>query len=84
MPIQFKDYLFKFHKRGDHLVIYEISDGDESGATKYYGYLSPDGAWIIQKWDTSANTYRYVGGASGYSTNWTNRLTLIYDYFNTL
>lgn len=61
---------------------YHVSDGDETGSTKYYGFLTKEGHWYIMQNNTSANTYRYAKGSSLYSTNWTNRASLSYGYFD--
>ena len=68
----------------DSLDNYKISDGDETGTTKYYGYISKTGRWYIMQNDTTANTYRYASGATAYTTNWTNRAALTYGYFNSI
>ena len=59
-----------------------ISDKDESGTVKYYGYLSKGGKWLILKWDTNADTFRYATGESDYETNWADRTMLNYKYYN--
>lgn len=61
---------------------YHVSDGDETGATKYYGFLTKEGYWYIMQNNTSANTYRYARGSSLYSANWANRASLSYGYFD--
>lgn len=61
---------------------YKISDADETGAIKYYGFLDADGAWYIMEENTTANTYRYSRGSSAYTTAWTGRAGLTYGYFN--
>lgn len=61
---------------------YSISDLDESGVTKYYGYLDADGAWYILQ--LTSSTGRYIKGASNYTTNWTNRASLTYDTFDNI
>lgn len=60
---------------------YGISDIDESGDPKYYGYLGVDGTWYIMQ-NTGGTAYRYARGASGYTTAWTGRAALTYYYFN--
>lgn len=64
----------------DALASYLPADSDESTATKYYGFTDPDGKWYILR-DAGTN-YRYAKGDSGYSTNWTNRASLSYDYYH--
>lgn len=58
---------------------YKISQLDDS-VPAYYGFTNKDGAWFIMKEDASGN-YRYAKGASSFSTNWTGRAALSYDYF---
>lgn len=62
---------------------YKVADQDV-GATSYYGYINKEGEWYIIKETVagSVTSYRYIRGASGYATNWTNRATLSYDYFD--
>lgn len=59
---------------------YKISEIDDSSPA-YYGFINKDGAWFILKED-SAGTYRYTKGSSNFSTNWTGRAGLTYDYFH--
>jgi hypothetical protein len=59
---------------------YQPSDLDEGGATDYYGFLDVDGKWYIMSKTTTA--IRYTKGSKAYTTNWTNRASLTYDYFN--
>jgi len=59
---------------------YKISQIDDASPA-YYGFVNKAGAWFIMKEDSSGN-YRYTKGASSFSTNWTNRASLTYDYFN--
>ncbi len=67
---------------GNDLEKYKVSDIDDDASPNYYGFIEKSGAWYILKEDTSAKTYRYVGGRSAYTTNWTNRASLTYTYFN--
>lgn len=60
---------------------YEISEVDDSGATSYYGFVHKTGAWYITKEDASGG-YRYAKGPSAFSTSWTGRAGLTYDYFD--
>lgn len=66
----------------DPLTKYKISDNDSTSDPKYYGFIAIDGSWYIMKETTSAGTYRYAKGASSYTTNWTGRAGLTYDYFD--
>lgn len=59
---------------------YKISDIDSS-TPAYYGFTNKAGKWFIMKEGTSGD-YRYKKGDTSYSTNWTNRTSLTYDYFN--
>lgn len=60
---------------------YTIAQIDDASPS-YYGYLNKNGAWFILKEDSSAGTYRYIKGSSSFATNWTNRASLTYDYFD--
>lgn len=59
---------------------YKITDIDDS-TPSYYGFVNKSGAWFIQKEGTSGD-YRYTKGSSDYTTNWTGRAALSYDYFD--
>jgi len=58
---------------------YKISEMDDSSPA-YYGFVNKDGAWFILK--ESSGGYRYVKGASSFTTNWTGRAGLTYDYYH--
>lgn len=60
---------------------YNISQVDDS-APAYYGFVDKSGNWYIMKEDDTTGNFRYSKGTSGFSTNWTNRASLTYDYFN--
>lgn len=61
---------------------YKISQLDDSSPA-FYGFVRKDAAWFIMKEDSSGN-YRYTKGTSSFSTNWTNRASLTYDYFDVI
>lgn len=65
------------------LAGYFISDKDDDVSPNYYGFVDKDGNWYILKEIISAgnDTYRYIKGVSEYTTNWTGRAGLTYDYF---
>ncbi len=60
---------------------YNISEIDDSGTPSYYGFVHKNGNWYIAKEDATGG-YRYTKGTSSFSTNWTNRAGLTYDYFD--
>ena len=62
---------------------YQISDKDDDTTTKYYGFVTQDGAWYIMRETTSSGDqlYRYAKGSDAYTTAWTGRIGLSYDYF---
>ncbi len=60
---------------------YTITEVDDAGTTSYYGFVHKTGAWYITKED-SAGAYRYAKGPSAFSTSWTGRTLLSYDYFD--
>ncbi len=60
---------------------YEITEIDDASSPAYYGFLKKNGYWYIMKED-STGAYRYSKGTSSFSTNWTNRASLTYNYFD--
>lgn len=62
---------------------YKISEIDDASSPAYYGFVDKTGAWFIQKEDSSG-AYRYTKGSSSFSTNWTGRAGLSYDYFDVI
>jgi hypothetical protein len=67
------------HPVHDPTSFYAVSD---AGTVQYFGFLSEDGRWYIQKYDTTAKTFRYTTANSAYPASWTNRASLTYDYFS--
>ena len=63
-------------------VKYKISDKDDDSDPSYYGFISKEGYWYILEINDSNNTFRYAFGSSSYTTNWSNRATLSYDYYS--
>lgn len=59
---------------------YKISDVAIGDPISYYGYVDKDENWYIQQ-DTGGTAFRYFKGSTDYTTNWTNRAGLAYDYF---
>lgn len=72
------------HPFGGQSFEYIPHEMDEENDTKYYGYLTFHGAWIIQRIVTSTGEIRYFKGKDDFSTNWTGRALLSYNYFNLL
>ncbi len=63
----------------DPLIQYQTTDLDTANAIKYVGYVDKDENWFIKK--ITATEIRFAKGTSSYTTNWTNRAGLSYDYF---
>ena len=90
MGVQIRDFFYVHHKRGDHDVMYEISDSYDQGLTgfaggyEYYGYLNNNGGWIIQRRTIATGAYRYIIGESDYATSWGIRGNLSYDTYDKL
>ena len=66
---------------------YMPCDRDDAGTgTTYDGFQDKGGNWYIMQTTTvgSVLSYRYFAGTSNYSTNWTNRIGLAYDYFSVI
>lgn len=62
---------------------YEITEIDDTSSPSYYGFLKKNGYWYIMKED-STGAYRYSKGTTSFTTNWANRASLTYDYFNSI
>ncbi len=60
---------------------YKISEIDDASSPAYYGFVHKTGAWFIQR-EESSGAYRYTKGSSAFSTNWTGRAGLSYNYFH--
>ena len=63
----------------ESLTTYRLTDMVTGTTTEYYGYTDKDGNWYIMQ--LTGTTARYCKGAESYTTNWTNRASLSYDYF---
>lgn len=59
---------------------YSISQIDDS-PTAYFGFINNMGQWFIMRQDTD-NSYRYSRGDKDFTSNWTDRTKLEYDYFD--
>lgn len=89
MPIgiELRDVQRIYHKVGGDIIHFELSDEKEKSGDStilYYGYLSDNGAWIIMENDTGEGTYRFKGGTSLYTANWTARETQTYGLYSAL
>ncbi|OGD83148.1 hypothetical protein A2572_03825 [Candidatus Collierbacteria bacterium RIFOXYD1_FULL_40_9] len=62
---------------------YKITEIDDTSSPAYYGFVKKSGNWYIMREDSSG-AYRYTKGTTSFSTNWTNRASLTYDYFNSI
>lgn len=86
MP-EIADYLFKYHKRGGHVVSYGINM-QEVGSTSYYQYVSTDGFWYIMKSviSSATTTYTYTVPVSVNTTSlsdgWAGKAALTYTTFD--
>ncbi len=63
---------------------YVIALEDVTSTTEYYGNVDADGNWYILKIDKNNHSYKYANGTSDFLSNWNDRDTLIYKYFNEL
>lgn len=62
---------------------YAISNIEDTGTYKYFGFEDADGAWYIMRKTLADNTFLYAKGASNYSTAWTNRASQTYASYAT-
>ncbi len=66
--------------KGDPLAGYVLAGGDDNN--RLYGYVNKGGAWYIQKFDSSNDTYKYVRGSSNFISSWDGRTGLTYELPN--
>jgi hypothetical protein len=59
---------------------YKISEIDD-GVVSYYGFINREGAWLIMQEDTRTSSFRYAKGNLNFSSNWSAREGLKYDYY---
>lgn len=57
---------------------YGISNIEDTGTYKYFGFEKSDGGWYIMRKTLADNTFLYYAASSDYSTGWTNRATHTY------
>lgn len=65
----------------DQLKQYKVNDIDVDSDPQYFGFTDKDGNWYISKKTESSGAFRYAKGTSNYTTNWSGRSLLSYDYF---
>lgn len=65
---------------------YMLTDFDDAGEPKYYGYVNDEGEWYIQR-TAIAGSVRYhknnIRVRGLYCDAWNNRTTLQYFYWDT-
>lgn len=61
---------------------YGVTQIDDS-TPAYYGFVNKDGGWYITKEDNDGS-YRYNKGTGNFSSNWSSRASLTYDYFDAI
>ena len=71
-------FLYDGYKVNDQAV-----DSGDSNIT-YFGFLNKFGEWFIMKQTVCGTTlsFRFVKGASAYTTAWTARQAQTYDYLD--
>lgn len=88
MALELNDVRYQLHSvEGNSQAVFELSDQDQSSSTtQYFGYMDLNGRYIILKrtFTTGITAARYTYGRSGYTTAWTNRASLSYDYYDAL
>lgn len=57
---------------------YHLQNEDRDTSYAYVGYKDPSDKWYIYRRTRATNLRQYATGTSGYSTNWTNKSSLIY------
>lgn len=81
MAFNIHDFAFEQHTQGGPEVLFQASDIDEAGATKYYGLMTYDGHWLIL--EVTSTTIRYAEGKTKatYLVAWAGRAGLSYGYY---
>jgi hypothetical protein len=82
--MQITDLNLSYHSKGGNDAQFMASDFDEVASTKYYGFITSDGRWMIM--EKTATTLRYRFGQDNYKTAttgaWAVRASGSYNYFN--
>jgi len=68
--------------RDEQFDRYSLSGNDDAGEIKYRGYLSISAAWYIIEEHGTNKTFKYAKGTKDFGTNWTNRASLDYRFYN--
>ena len=76
MAFEITDHIYAKHKKGGPEVLFQLSEKDEAGLTRYYLYSNEDGKWMIMQ-DTDT-TVRYLFGEGSVPTAWTGRAGYTY------
>lgn len=85
-PLRSSQYSYggEFYEVSDE---YDASVSGFTGDFEYFGYVNPNGKWIIQRHQLSTGAYRYVNGSNSYPTNFALAITgslTGYDYYYTM
>lgn len=88
MAIKILDSKYAYHKVGDHVTAFQISNEDLAGDPQYFGYVNEEEAWIIQERNIANGTYKYVIGRGDYDTAvtgaWATRAAQTYVLYSDL
>ena len=68
----------KYNEITEGMTVVDIAN-EESGYN-YFGKIRKNGEWAIMRQKTNELEYRFAIGASDYSTNWSNRASLSYNF----
>jgi len=61
---------------------YGVSNIEETGTYKYFGFENKDGAWYIMRKTLATNVFQYASGTSDYATAWSNRASQTYASYS--
>ena len=62
-----------------------LTNEDEAGDPRYYGYTRPGGSWVIMEYNVASGTYAFHlndgvdSDLSQFDTDWTARASLTYQ-----
>lgn len=77
-----RDFNFVLHRQGENSVTFMPSGLDDSADPEYYGFVADNGAWVIMQKSSATKIIKYCFGKSDFETNWSNRGSLTYRWYN--
>lgn len=85
MP-EIQDYTYKLHKKGDHVVVFQMYRATTGARPRYVQYLNSSGKWYIMR-ESESGSVRTVEfylptDITTIDTDWTGRASLTFSRFD--